>query len=358
MVFTFKQKIKINILTYILFLFFLIIFTKFSTISVKANTYKIKDLEISKPYDNNFNKEAVIDKAFKKAFELLLLKITTIEEDEVKKLADLKTIYGLIEAFAIVDEKFIDNKYFSKFEVEFNKKQLFKYLEKKNIFPSVPKQKKLLLVPILINNKENKLLLFSENSFYLNWNKFDKKHFLLDYILPNEDIEDINLIKKNINAIEQYDFKEIVSKYAIKDHIILILFQNGNTYNALMKINLNEKSIIQNKKFIWNENQSIENIISNLKLEFENQWKNLNIINASIKLPITLSLNSKNYKLAQELEKKLYNLDLVSNYYIDSFSNEKIIYKIIYNNSPDKFINEFKDGDIKLNTNTKIWGIE
>ena len=358
MVFTFKKKIKFNISTYILFLFYLIIFTKFSTISVKANTYKIKDLEISKPYDNNFNKEAVIDKAFEKAFELLLLKITNINEDQVSEITDLKTIYGLVESFAIVDEKFVDNKYFSKFEVEFNKKHLFKFLEKKNIFPSIPKQKKLLLVPILINSKQNKVLLFSENSFYINWNKVNKKHFLLNYILPNEDIEDINLIKKNIGEIEQYDFKEIISKYAIKDHIILILFQNENTYNALMKINLNEKLIIQNKKFIWNENESMENIITSLKLEFENQWKNLNIINASIKLPITLSLKSKDYKLAQELEKKLYNLDLVSSYYIDSFSNETIIYRIIYNNSPDKFINEFKDGNIKLNTSTNIWSIE
>ncbi len=358
MVFTFKKKIKVNISTYILFLFFLIIFTKFSTISVVANTYKIEDLEISKPYDKNFNKEAVIDKAFKKAFELLLLKITTIKENEVSKFTDLKTIYSLIESFAIIDEKFIDNKYFSKFEVEFNKKQLFKFLEKRNIFPSIPKQKKLLLVPILINTKQNKVLLFSENYFYNNWNKFNKKHFLINYILPNEDIEDINLIKNNIDEIEKYDFKEIISKYEIKDHIILILFQNENTYNALMKINLNEKLIIQNKRFVWNKNQSMENVINNLKLEFENQWKNLNIINASIKLPITLSLNSKNYKLAQELEKKLYKLDLVSSYYIDSFSNEKIIYKIIYNNSPDKFINEFKDGNIKLNTSTSIWSVE
>ena len=319
MVFTFKKKIKINILTYILFLFFLIIFTKFSTISVKANTYKIEDLEISKPYDNNFNKETVIDKAFEKAFELLLLKITTINEDEVDKLTDLKTIYGLIESFAIVDEKFVNNKYFSKFDVEFNKKKLFKFLEEKNIFPSIPKQKKLLLVPILINNKQNKVQLFSENYFYLNWNKFNKNFFLLNYILPNEDIEDINLIKKNIDDIEQYDFKEIVSKYAMNDYIILILFQNENTFNALMKINLNDKLIIENKKFILSENQTMENIINSLKYEFENKWKNLNVINTSIKLPITLSLKSKDYKLAQELEKKLYNLDLVSSYHIDSY---------------------------------------
>ena len=37
-----------------------------------TNTYKVVDLEISKSYDNDFNKEAVIDMAFKKAFEELL----------------------------------------------------------------------------------------------------------------------------------------------------------------------------------------------------------------------------------------------------------------------------------------------
>ena len=39
-------------------------------------------------------------------------------------------------------------------------------------------------------------LLFSENPIYVNWNKNHKKYYLLNYILPNEDIEDINLIKR------------------------------------------------------------------------------------------------------------------------------------------------------------------
>ena len=122
-----KKKNFFNKSIYILFLFFIIFFTKFSTISANANSYKIVDLEISKPYDNNFNKEAVIDLAFKKAFEQIILRITTIKRDEIINLIHLKTIYGLIESFSIVDEKFVDNKYVSKFEVVFNKKQLFNY---------------------------------------------------------------------------------------------------------------------------------------------------------------------------------------------------------------------------------------
>ena len=353
-----KKKNKFDFVIYILFLFFIIFFTKFSTSDANANTYKIADLEISKPYDNNFNKEAVIDEAFEKAFEQIILKITTLADNDIIKLKNLKTIYSLVESFSIVDEKFIDNKYISKFEVEFSKRQLFNYLEKKNIFPSIPIEKNLLLIPVLINNETNKVFMFSENKFYENWNKFNKKHHLLNYILPNEDIEDINIIKKNFSNIEEYNFNEIVSKYVIDDYIILILFQNDNNYNALIKANLNNKLVILNKKFTWTKNQTIENIINNLKLEFENQWKKLNIINASIKLPITLSVNAKSYKLIKKLETKLYKLDLVSSFYIDSINSNKLIYKIIYNSTPDKFINEFSNENIKLNTNESIWRIE
>ena len=125
-----------------------------------------------------------------------------------------------------------------------------------------------------------------------------------------------------------------------------------------MKTNLNNKLVISNKNFEWEENQSIEKIIEDLKVEFENQWKKLNIINVSIKLPITLSVNSKNYKLIQNLEKKLSELDLISNFYIESFNNKKLIYKIIYNSTPDKFINEFSNSNIKLNTDQSTWIVE
>ena len=192
----------------------------------------------------------------------------------------------------------------------------------------------------------------------MNWNKSNKKYHLLNYILPNEDIEDINVIKKNINNIEEYSFNEIISKYEINDYIILILIQKENNFNALMKTNLNNKLVISNKNFEWKENHSIEKIIEDLKIEFENQWKKLNIINVSIKLPITLSVNPKNYKLIQNLEKKLNDLDLISNFYIDSFTNKKLIYKITYNSTPDKFINEFSNSNIKLNTSQSIWSVE
>ena len=97
-----KKKINFSSSIYIWFLFFLILFTKFSTISANANTYKVVDLEISKPYDNNFNKESVVDIAFEKAFEQIILKVTTLQKEEINNLINLKNIYGLIESFSIV----------------------------------------------------------------------------------------------------------------------------------------------------------------------------------------------------------------------------------------------------------------
>ena len=147
---------------------------------------------------------------------------------------NLKLIKSLVDSFTIVDEKFVDNNYFAKFDVEFNKKLVLNYLEKKNIFPSIPKEKKLFVMPILIDIENNQILLFSENIFYLNWNKKNEKYYLLEYILPNEDLEDIGILKKNIDNIEDYDFNDIISKYDLKDYIIIVFFKNKSNLKTLM----------------------------------------------------------------------------------------------------------------------------
>ena len=208
---------------------------------------------------------------------------------------------------------------------------------------------------------KKQISLFSENLFYLNWNNKNEKHYLLKYILPNEDLEDINILKKNINNIEDYDFSEIISKYDLKDYIIIIFFKNENQLRALSKLNFNKNLIFKNQIFLkvnFNKKESLEKIIKTLKTDYENQWKKINQINTSIKLPLTLSLNSQNYDLIKKLEKELSNLDLVSNYYIDNFSSQMTIYKIIYNGTPDKFIQEIESNGLKLDTSFRIWRIK
>ncbi len=345
----------------IIILFLFIFFIKFSTDNIYANDYKVENLEISEPYEINFNKKNIIDRAFVLSFKELITKITISDENFNLYKTDLKVIKSLVDSFSIIDEKFIDNKYFAKFNVNFNKKEVRDFLEKNNIFPSIPKEKILFVMPILIDSQENELFLFSENPFYLDWNKKNEKHYLLKYIVPNEDIEDINIIKKNINNIEEYNFNEIISKYDLEDYIIIILFKNNDKLKTLSKINFNNNLFISNQIFSgvnFDEKDSLTKIIKKLKKSYEDRWKKINQINTSIKLQLTLSIDSKNYKLIQKFEKKILNLDLVSNYYIDYFSNENTIYKIIYNSTPKKFIQEIENTGIKLDTSSKIWSIK
>ena len=106
------------------------------------------------------------------------------------------------------------------------------------------------------------------------------------------------------------------------------------------------------------EDKSISKLIFDLKNLYEDEWKKLNLINTSIQLPITLSLSSKDYYKINLFEKILEDLDLVSNFMILSFNNKDIFYKVIYNGSPDKFINEIEASGLNLEKNDQTWQIK
>ena len=340
-----------------LILIIFVIFIKFSTEKVLANSYKVTDIEIAEPYNINFSKDKVINVAFKNAFEELIFTLLTSEYYYLKKDTNIKIVKSLIDSFSIVDEKFIDNKYIASFEVNFNKREVLNYLYQRNIYASIPQKKKLFLLPILVDTNKSEITLLSENPFYLYWNKFYKKYHLLDYVLPNEDLDDLNVIKNNIDNLEDYEFKEIINKYQLSDYIIVILFKNNQNIRVLTRIKFNNKFILLNENFISVMDENIESIINDLKTSYENNWKMINLINTSIKLPITISLDSSKYTLIEKFENKIENMDLVYSYYIESFSNEEVIYKIVYNGTPNKFLEEFNPENINLDLTNNVWKI-
>ena len=356
----FKKKIY-TLALYIFLLIILLILIKFSTNEAYGKTYKVKDIEIIEPYEISFNKPEIIDKAIKNGFQELIQKITTSNTEKKITNIDFKDIKNLVHSFSIVDEKFINNNYLVKFDIDFNQKSTLKYLEKKNIFSSLPLEKKIFILPILIDLEVNQISLFSENIFYNKWNEENEKYYLLDYILPNEDLEDLNLLRKKINNIEEHQFDEIISKYDLKDYIIVIFFKNKDMLRVLSKVKLNNDLSVLNDNFKnieITEQKNYMNIISKLKVNYEDQWKKQNLINSSIKLSINLSLDSKNFKLINEFEKKLLEHDLISNFYIYKFNSEKIIYKIIYNSTPDKFLSEIKSSGFEIDTSSEIWKLK
>ena len=346
------QKIYIFFISFVLFIIF------FSTAYLNANTFRVSDIEISSPYELNFKKSSVIDEGFKVSFSNLLSMITTSGDRNKIQNISIKDIKSMIDSFTISDEKFISNEYFAKLETIFDKKKILKFLEKENIFPSIPIKNKVLLIPILVDTNTNDTYLFNNNIFYDRWNDIKKNYQLLDYLLPSEDLEDLNKLQEMSNSIETYDFINLINKYDLKDYIISIIFKNKDEVKILSKINLNNSFKIKNQKYSkidLSNDKDFNMILKNIKNHYEDEWKKSNEINTSIKLPITISVNSTNYKKIISLEEALTNIDLISNFFILNFNNKHTQYKIIYNGSPKTFLNDMVNKNFDLVIKNDLW---
>tara|TARA_Y100000996_G_scaffold173165_1_gene134583 strand:+ start:178 stop:1143 length:966 start_codon:yes stop_codon:yes gene_type:complete len=321
----------------------------------------VLDIKVEENYDINFNKSKIINKAFEEAFEILIFKLIESKDRSKIKNISLKDKKNLIENFSISNEQFINNKYIGQFNVQFSKRKILNYLNYKNIIPSSPKEIDILLLPILIDTNLNELYYLNQNIFYNNWNINSNNYHLINYILPNEDIEDYDIIKKNIINIENYDFREITKKYNLPNEIILIMLKSNSQLRVFSKIKFEKNKLLFNKTYNLN-NIQIENkandIINNIKDSFEDKWKSVNKINTSIKIPIKVSIESNNTKLSQELEKKFSSIDLIYKYKIESFNNKKIIYKIIFNGNPNKLLDIMSFYNFKIDASGEIWKIQ
>ena len=129
----------------------------------------------------------------------------------------------------------------------------------------------------------------------------------------------------------------------------------------LSKINLNNSLKINSQKYSninFSNKKDLDMILENLKTLYEDQWKKNNEINTSIKLPLTISIKSTDYKKIIYLEEVLASIDLISNFYILKFNNKFTQYKIIYNGSPKTFFNDMNNKYFDLMIENNVWTVK
>ena len=145
MEFNFKLTNLKTLYNFFLFLALFNIF--FSTDYLYGKTFSVNDIEVSTPFEMNFNKNDIIDEGFNRAFKQLILSIAKSEDQKLFNQISLSVIKGMIETFSIKEEKFINEIYYLNLNVSFDKKKIFKFLESKDIFPSLPYPKKIFFFP-------------------------------------------------------------------------------------------------------------------------------------------------------------------------------------------------------------------
>ena len=123
------MKIKINKINFkTIYIFFLIVALNnffFSTGKTDIKAFDVENIELSQPFEINFNKNKIIDKGFKLAFLELISLIVSSKDKEIIKNTKLNKIRGMIESFTIKEERFIDQIYYVNLGVTFNKKKSF-----------------------------------------------------------------------------------------------------------------------------------------------------------------------------------------------------------------------------------------
>ena len=346
---------------YIHFCFLALLNIFFSTENIQAKTFSINDIEISTPFEINFDKNKIIDEGFVLAFNRLVLSILQTQDQNKLSKTPIGLIKSMIETFSIQEEKFINEVYYLSLNVSFNKKKILNLMEKKNIFPSLPVEKKIFFLPIIVDKNKDEISIFSENYIFNNWNSNNQKYHLLRYVLPTEDLDDFNLIKRYSKILESYNFSEIITKYNLDDYIISIIYKENNTIKVLNKINFNQEEDLKNISF---QNLNIDNykeadkLVESLKSVFENYWKSKNEINTSVKISLTVSINNNSNSEISKFEEILNNADLVYNYYIYKFNNKDSFYKIIFNGSPDHFLKFMKNKNYEFDIQNKIWSVK
>ena len=357
-----KFKFKLNNFKklYIYFCFLALLNIFFSTDNIYAKTFSVNDVEISTPFEINFDKNDIIDDGFTRAFEQLILSIVQTKDQKSLKKIPLNSIKSMIETFSIKEEKFINEIYYLSLNVTFNKRKVFDLLESQNIFPSLPVKQNIFFLPIIFDQNKNEISLFSESYLFNNWNLNIKKYHLLNYVLPSDDIEDFNLIKINSNNLENYDFKKIIQKYNLDNYIITIIFKNNDEIKILNKINFNEKEDLKNLNLNLdlNDKKDADELIITLKNLYENYWKSKNEINTSVKLTLTTSVNNNDYSKISKFENVMNSIDLIYDFYIYKFDNKNNFYKIIFNGSPDHFLKFMKKKNYEFDIQNKIWSVK
>ncbi len=356
-----NNKIFHSKFLYIFFIFLSLNIFFFSTVKSEAKSFDINNIEISRPFEINFDKNEVIDEGFREGYiELLTLILNSTDQKKINQ-TKLNEIKSMIDSFTIKEEKFINEIYYVKLGVSFNKKKIFNYLEKKNIFPSIPEKKKFLFIPIIISENRKDMFVFYNNRIFDEWNNQSDKLNLIKYILPTEDIEDLDLIKNRFESIEQYDFKEIILKYNLDYSIIALIFQDQKEVRVLSRININGNVMLKNQSFFnidFNDYDQINIMISDLKKIYEDHWKSYNQINTSIKLHLNIKVSNVELLKTSNFEKVLKEQDLVYDFSILKFDKDFTFYQVIFNGTPDIFLKKMSEKDYTFNTSNIIWNLK
>ena len=339
--------------------FILIVFLKTETLLSENNLFNVNNIKIER--NAKISNNALADQAIKKGFNQLIAKILLIEDIpkiSTLKFSAIKQLVTYYQVANISDER--ENKEFVNFSVTFDKDKIHKLFYEKGILYSEILDKELFILPILLKEKE--IYVFNNNFFYKNWNIYDQKNNLIEFVLLSENIEVIQRINKNENNLINLEIKSLFQEYPDKNLALILIEENQD---SIQRVYI--KSFVQGKKISKSLNfkkdnlkseKLYEKIIIKLKKDLENLVKSANLIDIRTPsfLNVKLDLGKKNNLV--EINERIKNIDSIENVFVQEFNKDTMKMRIKYLGKLEKIINQLKNENINLKIINDQWVIK
>ena len=336
----------------------LVIFIKTGNVLSQDSIFNVNNIEIIKK-TNTSNKD-IANQAIKKAYLKLIDKILLIEDKEKISKMDFKKIEELVSYYQVISNVENDKKEdIVIFNIFFDKDKLHNLFYEKDISYAEITDKEFYLLPVL--KKDDQYFIFNQNFFYEKWNDFEDND-LVEFILPFENIEIIQKINLNKNNLFDVEINTLFLEYSKKNQALLLIDdKNGIVEKIFLRANISGKKINKNLLIKNNFQEKAKNyreIIKRARNEIIDLVKSQNLID--IKTPSFLNIKltpNKNNNLA-ELHKRLDNIGLVDDLYVQEINSEYVLLKIKYLGKLEKIINELKKEKIILKQKNDEWSIK
>ena len=330
---------------------FLILLILFFSKNVLSNSLFDSDFYEVNFKSNNIENDKLIKirdikfKSINKIFNNIL-----IENDYkfIKRKIDENLINTFIKNIIIEDEKIINNNYYSKIKVNYNKNSIIFFLRKLNLsyVENLPTQ---MLIIVFEKNLLKETFLSKNDIHYEYLININDSFFKI----PKLDINDKYLLS-NININNNYitNLDNIVEKYSSSNTILLFVD--------------NQKNIIQYDIYLYSNNDlspiltlqylkyDFNNLFYNVKNMILNEWKIKNRIQNKNINKTFCEIRYYNLRELKEIRKYLNNVSIIKNIKLKKISYKVNYYDILYYGNDNNLINLFKLNKLNLKFNNNI----
>ena len=331
----------------------LIILFKTGNVLSDTGIFNVNNIKIDKEYSKN--KEKLANEAFKKGFESLINRLLLKNDYDKLRNTKLSEIKKLISFYQITESPENKDKFIN-VNIFFNKDNIHNFFYDQNILYSDIINTEAIFFPLLISDKNQ--FIYSKNYFLDNWKKNEDDEKIIQYSLPLESIESIQIIKKYENDIFKLSTSEFFNEYDTENKIFAIIEKDDSKSKIFLKTQISDKKINKTliiKNSFTSSKEFNDVIIFEIKKTIREAIKSQNLIDVRTPSFLNFRIKLKNEGNLEILNTRLDKIDLISNFYVQQLNKDYAIIKIRYFGRITKIIKKLKDQKMNLRQEADGW---